>query len=188
MRGSMPKFLGSYGVLESALSVIIFCFFVYFNSLYYHDVFAKNIFSNQVQFAVIFIDLIGLVLISFPYVSKKLSNIPNSAFNKFLDLPSQEDKISFSTISEFLGNQALASFLATVLIFTGKQALEDFGGAITAVYVAFLFLIALSLGSISLIRFMLHFSNQHWIIYTIASALSTGIMFSFFHLGLKMAI
>lgn len=181
------KITGEYGVIETIISVVVFCFLCYFNWLFFKGVIAGGTVTQHVLFMVTFIDLVCLVIVALPYLTKKSENVSNEKLKIFLDLPEKDSRFTFSTISGFLSDQALASFLATVLIFTGKEALETYGGAIAAVYVVFLFVVAIVLGTVSLIRFITHFTKYHGAFYALSSALSAGVMFAFFNVGLKMA-
>jgi len=80
----------------------------------------------------------------------------------------------------------LASFLATVLVFTGKGVFETYGGIILAFYVISFSCIALMLASISLIRFITHFTKFGGFLYAFASTLAAGVTFAFFNIGLKL--
>ncbi|MCL2914061.1 hypothetical protein L2725_09695 [Shewanella corallii] len=181
------KIIGEYGVIEAIVSVGVFSFLCYFNWLFFIKVIAGETIEQHILFMVIFIDLVCLVIMTLPYLTKKSENVSNEKIKIFLDLPEKDSRFTFSTISGFLSDQALASFLATVLIFTGKEVLATYGGAIAAVYVVFLFVFAIVLGSVSLIRFITHFTKHHGAFYALASALSAGVMFAFFNVGLKMA-
>lgn len=181
------KIIGEYGVIETIISVGVFCFLCYINWLFFKGVIAGETVTQHVLFMVTFINLVCLVIVALPYLTKKSENVSNEKLKAFLDLPEKDSRFTFSTMSGFLSDQALASFLATVLIFTGKEALETYGGVIAAVYVVFLFVVAIVLGTVSLIRFITHFAKYHGAFYALASALSAGVMFAFFNVGLKMA-
>lgn len=181
------KLIGEYGIFESTFSTGIFGALCYFNWLFIKGVLDGGTITQHVIFMVIFVDLVCLVIVALPYLTKKAEKVSDKALKDFLDLPEKDSRFTFSTISSFLSDQALASFLATVLIFTGKRALEEYGGALAATYVVFLFVVAIILGTVSLIRFITHFTKYHGFFYALASTLSFGVMFSFFNVGLKMA-
>lgn len=117
----------------------------------------------------------------------KLGEISNEKLRVFLDLPDKDSKLTFKAISTFLGQQALTSFLATVLIFTGKQVLTSYGTVIAAMYIFLLFLAAISVGVVSLIRFVFRFSKRTIGVHILTALISTTVMFAFFNVGLKMA-
>ena len=181
------KLIGEYGLFESTVAVLFFGFFCYLNYLFFRGVYDGGVVTEEIYFMIIFMDLIGLVVVSLPYLTKKAEGVSNETFKTFLDLPAKDSKFTFSVISGFLSDQALASFLATLLIFTGKQVFESFGGVLAAFYIAALFIAAIVLGCVSLIRFITHFTKCHGAFYALAAILSTGVMFAFFNVGLKMA-
>lgn len=183
----MNKIIGDYGIIESAISVVVFGFLCYLNYLFFMGLIEGGKLTERISFMMIFFDLIGLVLVALPYITKKAEMVSNETLKTFLDLPSEDTKFTFSAISGFLSDQALASFLVTVLSFTGKQALEIYGGVITAFYVVSLYIVALILGAVSLIRFINHFTKYHSLFYALVSVISVGIMFAFLNVGLKMA-
>lgn len=181
------RLIGEYGLFESGVAILFFAFFVYLNYLFFKGVYAGGRVTEQTQFMVIFIDLVGLAIISLPWLTKKAENVSNEKVQVFLDLPDKDSKFTFSAISGFLSDQALASFLATVLIFTGKQVFENYGGIIAAIYILPLFGVAIVVGCVSLIRFITHFTKYHGAFYGVAAILSTGVMFAFLNVGLRMA-
>ncbi|MFC0119182.1 hypothetical protein ACFFK7_14815 [Pseudoalteromonas xiamenensis] len=180
------RILGLYGIIGTIVSLLFLGFLCYFN----WNVFTVSDdaeITEHVKFMIAFINIVCIVIITLPYLTKISENVSNDKMKEFLDLPEKDSKFTFTTISSFLSDQALASFLATVLIFTGKEALEAYGGIATAIYVALLFGTAIVLGAVSLIRFITHFTKYHGAFYALASALSAGVMFAFFNVGLKMA-
>ncbi|MBF8451936.1 hypothetical protein [Aeromonas dhakensis] len=181
------KLIGEYSVIEVLISATVFSFLCYVNWLFFKGFSTENEITQHHKFMVVFINLVCLVLVALPYLTKKSKNIPNKSIENFLDLPDKDSKFTFPIISNFMGEQALSSFLATVLIFTGKGVLENYGGAIAAIYALILFIVAILLGTVSLIRFITHFTKYHGAIYVLASILSVGVMFAFFNIGLRLA-
>ena len=181
------RLIGEYGLFESGVAILFFGFYCYFNYLFFKGVYAGGKVTEETQFMVIFIDLVGLIIVFLPWLTKKAENVSNKTIEVFLDLPNKDSKFTFSAISSFLSDQALASFLATVLVFTGKQVLENYGGIIGAIYVFSLFSVAIVVASVSLIRFIKHFTKYHGAFYGVAAFLSTGVMFAFLNVGVKMA-
>lgn len=181
------KLIGEYGLFESIVAVLVFGFFCYLNYLFFKEVYDGGVVTEKVYFMIVFMNLIGLVLMSLPYISKKSEGVSNEKLKEFLDLPDKDSKFTFSAVSGFLSDQALASFLATLLVFTGRQVFESFGGVLAAFYIMVLFIAAIILGCISLIRFITHFAKSHGAFYALAALLSIGVMFAFFNAGLRMA-
>jgi|TARA_R110000796_G_C14492652_1_gene427944 hypothetical protein len=181
------KLIGEYGLFESSVAVLFFGFFCYLNYLFFKGVYDGGVVTEEIYFMIVFMNLVGLVIVFLPILTKKAEGVSNEKVKIFLDLPDKDSKFTFSAISGFLSDQALAAFLATLLIFTGKQVFENFGGVIAAFYVMVLFVAAIVLGCLSLVRFITHFAKHHGALYTLAALLSTGVMFAFFNAGLKMA-
>lgn len=183
----MRKFFGTYGVPETLISVFFACLLFYFNYVYFNAILSGSHFNEKLVYTVVFIEILGAILVALPIILKKSESITNEAQKRFLDLPNREDKITFPAFSSFLSDQALASFLATILVVTGREALSEYGGGIAAVYTFFLLLVAITLAIISLIRFTSYFSKHHWGIYGLSSFLSIGIVYAFFQVGVKLA-
>ncbi len=55
-------------------------------------------------------------------------------------------------------------------------------------FIAFLFVVSVILASASLLRFIAHFIKYHWLQHARGVLLSTGIMFAFFNVSLKLAV
>jgi len=183
----MKKLFGSYGIFETLFSFIFFGLFLYLNYLYFGaNIYAEQI-PDEVIFMVIFWDFILLVIIAAPIILKQMEKISNDKIKDFLDLPKENQKFTFSVISSFLGEQALASFLATVLIVTGREALLSYGPTLSAIYTFTLFIFAIFLASTSLIRFIMLFEHQHKFKYAILIIVSTAVTHAFFQVGLKLA-
>ena len=181
----MRKLIGSYGILESAVAFLFLVLLICFDFIFIKDVFDGKSINEKAKFMVVFINLIMIVIISWPLIHKLLGRIPDNNFKTFIELPEKDEKFTFSSISSFLSDQALASFLVTILMSTGKDALATYGGFIASGYVFILFVVASVLGSISLVRFIWHFTQLHWFFYALASTLSFFVMFAFFNVGLK---
>ena len=181
----MKKLFGSYGVLESVISIIMFIMFVKLNSLYFFGIASGESVSKRILFMVVFIDLVLLTVIALPAIGKATSKISNEAVERFLAFPKKGESFTFPVLTEFLGNQALASFLATVLIFTGKETFSSIGGDMLAFYVFALYVVAIAIGVLSLVRVIQYFTNSWWQ-YLLVSVSSSAVMFSFFGVGLKM--
>ena len=104
-----------------------------------------------------------------------------------MDLPKENDRFTYPVLSGFLGDQALGAFLGTALIYTTRIAIAEHGIVISGIYAGVLFVVSITLIALSLARFVMHFTKGHWAAYAFASIISLLIMFSFYHLGLKLA-
>ncbi|MGR5116535.1 hypothetical protein [Photobacterium damselae] len=181
------SFFGKYGKFESVTSLIIGFWLIYIDYKYIAVGFSVGGFPKQIQFMVIFLNLMGLILVSLPIIVKLFEKIESKKLKVFIDLPKNDTPFTFSVVSGFLGEQALASFLATVLIFTGKIAITEYGVLIGAVYMAILFIVAITLAVVSLTRFVSFFSKFSPLVYGFAALASTCIVFAFFNVGFNMA-
>ena len=181
----MRKLIGSYNILDSIISFLMFCVFVRFNYLYYYGLFEGGNPDSNILFMVVFVDLVLLTVICLPVIGKWVAKISNESVEKFLALPKKDDPFTFPVLTEFLGNQALASFLATVLVYTGKEAFTKVGGDLVALYVFSLYVLAIVIGVFSLVRIIMYFTHSWWQ-YLLVSVCSSAVMFSFFGVGLKL--
>lgn len=184
----MNFLIGKYGIFESLISAMFFSIFCFVNYSFLREVAAGSVVTDGYHSMIIAVDLMSLIIIALPYLQEKAKGVSNEELAVFLDIPDKETNVTFSTISEFLSDQALASFLATVLTVTGKQIFENFGGAIAALYVVCFACLAMILASISLIRFISHFTRFHAVFYGISAILSSSVMFLFFNIGLNLAV
>ncbi len=176
-----------YGIWESIIAIIFLVLILFFDFEFLKGVIAGGELTEQIIFMTIFINLVGVLIVFLPLVVKKSEKISNKTIERFMELPGKDSRLTFPIISNFLSEQALASFLVTVLIFTGKQALQEYGGGIAAIYMFALFFVSVLLASMSLIRLLAFFTKYHWALYSFGATLSTGIMFAFFNVGLKLA-
>ena len=157
----MRKLIGSYSILESLISILIFGIFVKFNHLYFSEIFSGSNPNNKDLFLIVFVDLVLLTVISLPAIGRLTSKISNESIERFLAFPKKDDPFTFPVLAEFLGHQALASFLATILIFTGREAFSEIGGDILAFYIYTLYAIAITIAVLSLVRIIQYF-NHSW--------------------------
>ncbi|EMK3395989.1 hypothetical protein V8065_004648 [Vibrio parahaemolyticus] len=178
--------LGNYGKFESGISIIVTILLIFFDYKYIEIGFKVGTFPEQMQFMAMFYNLMGLIIVSLPIIVRRFEMIESVKLKKFIDLPVEDTPFTFSTVSSFLGEQALASFLATVLIFTGKLAILEYGIFFGALYMVILFIIAICIAVISLTRFVSFFSQYSPVIYGFAAIASSCIVFAFVNVGLKM--
>lgn len=163
----------------------MFMVFVKLNSLYFSGITSGETPGRKILFMVVFMDLILLTLIALPAIGKATSKISNQSIERFLAFPQNGNKLTFPVLTEFLSNQALASFLATVLVFTGRETFSNVGGEILALYVFSIYIIAIAIGVLSLVRVIHYFTNSWWQ-YLLVSVTSSAVMFLFFAVGIKM--
>lgn len=181
----MSKLFGSYGIWEIFISIAVGLCLLLLDSQYLYRIYLKGI-SQQLVFEIIFTNFIFLFLLMLPYIAKKVKSLSDNNIKQFLELPSDNDKLTFTAFSNFLGNQALGSFFATVMIYTGKGAFQNYGEIFAAFYMSFLFITSITLTTLSLIRFVWYFTKYNGLIYGIATVSSIAIMFAFLNVGLKL--
>jgi hypothetical protein len=184
----LKKLLSAYGLWEVLISIVFGILLVLFDAAYFYKAFTTNTLSTQLVFSGVFINLVFLVILAASYLSKKAEAIGNDAIVAFLDMPDKNETFRFSAFSSFLSDQALGAFLATLLIVTGKDALQSYGPILSGAYAAILFLASIFLITVSLVRFISYFTKYHFTLYFVVALLSIAITFSFFQFGLKMAV
>ncbi len=160
---------------------------IFFNATYFYEAAAANNINDRFVFFGVFINLILLFVLTAPCLSKKAEAINNDKIVVFLDLPGKDKPFRFSDFSSFISDQALGAFLATLLIVTGKVALQSHGPILAALYVAIVLIASIVLTTVSLVRFIWFFTRFNLISYWIVALLSVAVMFSFFYFGLSVA-
>jgi len=157
---------------------------MYFDLIYIQGTLGGELLTEKLKFTFYYINLMCIFIIALPYLSNKAGKISDQKIIEFLDLPDKSERITFTAITGFLGNQALASFLVTALMFTGKTVAADYGGITAAFYIVFFFVIAITIGSMSLLQFITYFTKYDWVWYGFAALLSLAVMFMFIYLGI----
>ena len=176
--------IGSYDILESLIAILFFCLLTYFDFIYIQGVLEGGLLTEKLKFTFYYINLMCVFIIALPYLSNKAGKISDKKIIEFLNLPDKDERITFTTITGFLSNQALASFLVTALMFTGKTVAADYGGIIAAFYIVIFFTLASTVGSISLLQFIAYFTKYDWVWYGLAALLSSAVMLMFVYLGI----
>jgi len=183
----LEKKYGGYTLQDFFVSVAVGVLLILFNTVYVYDSLVSGTVSEHAVFAGVFTNLVLFFILLSPWLAKKAEGIGNEEIKNFLDIPTANEPLKFSAFSGFLSDQALGSFLGTLLIATGKSALEQYGPVVSGFYVAILYTASILLVSLSFIRFISFFARYHWVLYMVAALLSAAIMFSFYQFGLEMA-
>ncbi|RKG29390.1 hypothetical protein [Acinetobacter tianfuensis] len=146
---------------------------------YYSDL------SNRSVFVITFIDLLFVFFYSTRWINSKISNISNEAFLDFLNF--KKEKLYFTDISGFLGEQAFVSFLATFIIITGKRLLE-IDGLLGGIYTGLLFIISMIFTSLSASRMILILVYLKWnkLVLMLLFLMLSAIMHIFYIIGLRI--
>ena len=106
--------------------------------------------------------------------------------HSFLEL-GNERKFTFSNLMAFLGEQALCSFLTTLLLVTNKMVGANYGPLWAGIYSYFMFMIIMVTVACSLMRFILSFNHTKVIPYMISGMISAIITQLFYRAGLLLA-
>ncbi|MDO9621283.1 MAG: hypothetical protein Q7I91_05195, partial [Moraxellaceae bacterium] len=96
------KLIGDYGLLETGLALLAFTLLCYLNTKFFYGVYEGWIVTEQAILILVFMNLIGLVIVALPYLTKKAEGISNDDLKVFLDLPDKDSKITFTLVSGFL--------------------------------------------------------------------------------------
>ncbi len=139
-------------------------------------------------FFIVFCNLFILLVLLAYFLNKILSKIDDSTLLNFLDIP--DNKIKFPNITNFLGEQALGSLLATLTIVYGKKIFDlTQSGAIAAIFVFSLFLITMTITTLSLTKISIQIIRAKYPKYIEISLFLIGffITYWFYIGGLKLA-
>ena len=136
-------------------------------------------------FSVIFNNLFHILLVFLPYISNWLETTNNS-IERFISLPSQDQRVTYPVIASFLSEQSLGAFLGSTLMITTSTLLDSTNEYVSSFYCFILFLISIMFVTLSFIRFIWYFINEAlWkrILVFVSSAL---IMHLFLSLGFAL--
>ncbi|ELA8170943.1 hypothetical protein RGL49_003387 [Vibrio parahaemolyticus] len=115
-----------------------------------------------------------------------LDKVPYEKFDKFLCLPDKNSIFTFPVLSTFLGEQAFASLVATILITFSKDMFEASNVIGVSIYVAIIMILMYSFSTMSLIRFIFYFTKYRILIFMPLSIFSWVFMFTMVYVGLKL--
>ena len=103
----------------------------------------------------------------------------------FIDYP-KDKKLTFPVVTNFLSEQALASFLLTVLVYLTKAIISLYGKITGSIFFLLLICIPLAIAVISIKRFETYVSiyKHGWIFYLIILIILMGVFYTFFKVGL----
>lgn len=139
-------------------------------------------------FFIVFCNLLILLVLLAYFLNKILSKIDDSTLLNFLDIP--DNKIKFPNITNFLGEQALGSLLATLTIVYGKKIFDlTQSGAIAAIFVFSLFLITMTITTLSLTKISIQIIRSKYLkhIEILLFLICFFITYWFYIGGLKLA-
>ncbi|EJL6375329.1 hypothetical protein [Vibrio cholerae] len=119
----------------------------------------------------------GLVFVTMPMIANYAEKWLRNGGWEFLDVPSRDCKFKFPALSSFLGEQAFASLLATIMTFIFKFVLAEFNSFILTFIFYVSCIMAVSYMGISYIRFLFYFKNSNGII--LAMIVASSLLFGF---------
>ncbi len=142
--------------------------------------------NEKNKFLYAFLNITIFVVISLPLINYLMSKIDSKSVSEFLNLPDRDANITYMHFYDFLSGLALSAFYITVMMFTFKDALKNFGWFIAAFYLAVMFLFSVSLGAISLVRFIHPFTRYNTMAYWICAVTSCAVMLAVTQVSMKM--
>jgi hypothetical protein len=138
------------------------------------------------KFLYAFLNITLCVVVFLPLINHFMSKIDSKSVDDFLRLPDRDTNIDYIHFYDFLSGLALSAFYITVMMFTFKGVLKDFGWIIAAFYLAVMFLFSVLLGAISLVRFIYPFTRYNTIAYWICAVTSSAVMLAVTQVSMKM--
>jgi len=136
-------------------------------------------------FSAVMISALGGFILWLPFARRRIEAVGETRFSNFLALPDNEVPITFPVVSAFLGEQALGGFLGSVLMLTTHGVFSNFGAAIAGIYCFALIVLAITITSFSLLRFVVLFARYGWATYGVIAVSSLIVMFGFFWAGVR---
>ena len=190
----MSSFRGMYDGWGLLIAILTMAWLAFFDMFYLLEVFLIGKFSSRLLFSAVLINSLGIIIMVLPILAEKIDK-KDTKFKEFLQLPKEDDKVTFPVVSAFLGEQALGAFLGTALIYTTAKSIENLGAilnehlgaAISALYCLVLFVLSIILVTFSLIRFVTYYVHRGARSYAVAAIASSLIMLGFYNIGLNLA-
>lgn len=143
--------------------------------------------DNRVKLALLFIHLIMIFAILSPLISRLLSCVGNERLNKFIALPKSDKNITYIDLYDFLSGLALSAFYLSILLFTMKEVYEVTGWVISGIYIFLMFISAISIASLSLMRFIWLFVKYNKYTYSVVALLASSMCMAVLGVAMRMA-
>lgn len=134
-------------------------------------------------FSAVMISALGSFLLWLPFARRRIEAAGETRLSEFLALPDNEVPITFPAVAGFLGEQALGGFLGSVLMLTAHKVFFTFGAATAGIYCFAVIVLAITITSLSLLRFVVLFARYGWTTYGVIAVSSLIVMFGFFWAG-----
>ena len=144
-------------------------------------------FSAANLYEVIFVNLILSTVFLLKLSLPKIMTDQSETLNEFFEINNEEKPITFGVFVNFLSEQALGAFLATVIVITGKDIISDYGVIFGAMYTFLMYILIIVIMTISMVKLISYFVKRRKREYFVTCCMSALVLFSFFRLGLSMA-
>ncbi|HCG9714642.1 TPA: hypothetical protein NKP66_004590 [Vibrio parahaemolyticus] len=142
--------------------------------------------SNIPSMLIFMFSAVGLVFVTIPMITNYAEKWLTNGGWEFLDVPSHDCTFKFPALSSFLGEQAFASLLATIMVVICKVTFAEFNSF--ALTIVFYVSCVISLGymAMSYIRLLFYFQGSNGIL--LAFILTSSLVFVFGLFGFGMYI
>ena len=137
---------------------------------------------NMFMFA--FLSTFLLLMIAFPLIIKKVTE---TKLRSFLVIPNSNPQVTFITITSFLSEQSLASFLITISIITGRNILSTYSPYLSGFFTLAAFFFCIFIVAGSLVRLIVSLKCYPTYIYSFLSIFAFSTSFGLFEFGIKLA-
>ncbi|MBY6199719.1 hypothetical protein [Vibrio hangzhouensis] len=183
----IKSFVVNINFLVYLATVLISGLIVIFNYDAFNIYRQSNGFSSGNLYKFVFVNLVLSSVFLLKLSMTRVLNDESTAMLDFFELNNERKKITFGVFVNFLSEQALGAFLATVIVITGKGVMTDYGVVLAAIYTFLMYVLAITVMTISFVKLISHFVKRRKREYILVSISSGFVLFSFFRLGLSMA-
>lgn len=138
------------------------------------------------KFLYSFLNIIFCMVIFLPFINHLISKIDSKSVDDFLRLPDSDANITYIHFYDFLSGLALSAFYITVMMFTFKGFLKNFGWFISAFYLSVIFLFSVSLSAFSPVRFIYPSTRYNTNAFWVCAVTSYSVMLAVTQVSMKM--
>lgn len=181
------KLIGNFAIVEGVSIIIAMLLFAVVNGVFIFGALQGYAISQFVQFEIMLLNLVALLVGAVAWVPRVRQTFPNSRISQFFDFLPKSDDFSVLTVKEFLGTATMAGTIACLIGLTSKSAWDFAGPSLTAVYVFIVYLTAITVGVIGVIRCTYPLREQSFLIFGPVFLSTTlifiGIFQVLFHTG-----
>lgn len=145
--------------------------------------------SQFVQFEIMLLNLVALLVDSLAWIPRISHAFPNSGISHFFDILPKNDDFSILTVKELLGAATMAGTIACMIGLTSKFVWDFAGPSLTAVYVFIVYLTAITVGVIGVVRCIYPLRKRSFPIFGSVALMATlafaGIFQILLHTGVQ---